>query len=350
MPKEILVINCGSTSLKYKLFHFGNLKLIKENNFQHIKSHQEALKQALREIGDLTKIAAVGHRMVHGGKEFREVRLVNKAILSRLEEYNYLAPLHNPYNISGIKACEEYLPNIPNFIVFDTSFFRDLPDQAKIYPLPYRLYEEGIQKFGFHGISHQYVAQEAAKKLKRPLEKLKLITCHLGGGSSICAIKSGKAIDTSMGFTPMEGVAMSTRSGDIDPGIILYLLRNKGFDLNKVEETLNHFSGIRGISGYSNFLDLLKVIKTDERAKLAFDIFIYKIKKYIGAYFAILNGIDAIVFTGSIGMGKKITREKICEKLDILKKVKIIVIPTDEELMIAREVKTKYEKKLDNRL
>ncbi|TSC95321.1 MAG: acetate kinase [Parcubacteria group bacterium Athens1014_10] len=337
--RQILVINCGSTSLKYKLFEAENLKLIKENNFQHLKSHQQALKQVLREIGDLSKIMAVGHRVVHGGKEFKETRKVTKETLLELEKYNQLAPLHNPYNLEGIKACLEYLPKVSNFAVFDTAFFKDLPDKAKIYALPYKFYEQGIERFGFHGISHQYAAQEAAQKLKKPLNKLKLITCHLGGGSSIAAIDKGKVIDTSMGFTPLEGLVMSTRPGDLDPGIILYLMKNKGFDLNKIDELLNHQSGIKGLSGCENFLDLLKAMKSDEKAKLAFEIFIYRAKKYIGAYCAILNGIDALVFTGTVGTGKPLTRNKICQKMDILKNVSIFTIPANEELMIAREVK-----------
>lgn len=339
--KEILVINCGSTSLKYKLFNFEDLKVIKEDNFQHIKSHKESLKEALRDIGDLSKIVATGHRVVHGGNEFRESRRATKEVLMMMEKYNQLAPLHNPYNLEGIRDCLEYLPNIPSFAVFDTAFFKDLPDRAKIYPLPYQLYKEGIQRFGFHGFSHQYAAQEAAKKLKKPLDKIKLIICHLGGGSSVCAFAKGKAIDTSLGFTPLEGLMMMTRCGDVDPGIILHLMKNKGFDLNKIDDFLTRQSGVKGLSGCNNFLDLLKALETDPLARLAFEIFIYRVKKYIGAYYAILNGIDAIVFTGSIGSGSPIVRKKIVQGMDILKKVKNFSIVSNEEFIIAQEVKNK---------
>ena len=311
MSKQILAINCGSTSLKYKLFDFDNLELIKENNFQHLKSHSQALKQALREIGDLSEIVAVGHRVVHGGREFMDPKIVNEEVLFGIESHSHLAPLHNPYNLEGIRACQEYLPNIPNVAVFDTAFFKDIPGKAKIYALPYEFYEKGIQRFGFHGISHQFASQYAAEKLKKPIKKLKLITCHLGGGCSIAAVYKGKAVDISVGFTPLEGLVMNTRPGDLDPGAILYLIRNYGFDLNKLEEILNYQSGIKGLSGYNNFLELLKNINKDKKARLAFEIFVYRIKKYIGAYCAILNGIDAFVFTGAIGAGSTLTRKKV---------------------------------------
>lgn len=339
MSKQILVINCGSSSLKYKLFDLESLKLIEESNFQHIKNHRDALKNVLREIGDLSKIAAVGHRVAYGGKEFRETRLVTKETLYKLERYNLLAPLHNPYNLEGVKICLEYLPEIPNFAVFDSAFFKDLPEKAKVYALPYEFYQEGIERLGFHGISYQYALQAAAGKLKEPIKRIKIIACHLGGGSSICAIDKGKAVDVSLGFTPIEGLMMSSRCGDLDPGIILYLLKNKGMSLEKLEEILNYRSGIKGLSGCDNFLDLLKVMRSERRAKLAFEIFVYRIKKYIGAYYAVLNGADALVFTGSIGAGSSFTRKKICQNLDILRNVAVFAIPSNEELVIASEVK-----------
>ncbi len=337
---KILVINAGSTSLKYKLFHTPSLRILNEGNFQNIKNHEEALKQALRNIGDLRDIQVIGHRVVHGGPIFKKSTRITEKILQKLEEYNCLAPLHNPANLAGIRACQKYLPNIPNYACFDTAFFTDLPKHTKIYALPWEFYKkQHIQRFGFHGLSHQYVALEAAKKLKRPLEELKIITVHLGGGCSITAIQKGKPIDTSMGFTPLEGLTMMTRAGDLDPGVILYLL--KKHDKIELEDILNYQSGIKGLTEYETYLNLLKAVQRGKwRAKLGFEIFIYHIQKYIGAYFAILNGIDALVFTGQIGAGEAITRNTICAGLEkILAGVKIMAIKTDEEKMIAQTVK-----------
>jgi len=352
MSNQILVINSGSTSLKYKLFLEDNLEILQENDFQNIENHLEALKTALREIGDLSRIKVIGHRVVHGGRDFFNPIVVDQGILKRLEEYNYLAPLHNPYNLAGIKACQEYLPNIPNVAVFDTGFFKYLPEKAKIYAIPYEFYEKfGIQRFGFHGLSHQFVAEEAAKELRKPLARLKLITCHLGGGCSITAIDKGKPVDMSMGFTPLEGLVMMTRCGDIDAGVVLKLF---GLDSNisnksriqKINDLLNFESGIKGVSGHDDYLELLKAVTFgEEKAKLAFDLFIYRIKKYIGAYYAILNGCDALIFTGAIGAGKPITRKKICQDMKILDGIKILAIETNEEIQIARNVKKFMEGK-----
>ena len=343
MSKRILVINSGSTSLKYKVFNFESLKLIQENKFSSIDNHRQAIKNALREIEEIVNITVIGHRVVHGGKEFRETTLINEDIIRKLADYNELAPLHNLFSLEAIKACLEFLPNVPNIAVFDTAFFKDLPQRVLVYPLPYEYYQKyGIQKFGFHGISHQYAAEEAAKKLKKDIKKLKLITCHLGGGASITAIKNGQPIDTSMGFTPLEGLMMMTRPGDLDPGVILKIfeLLPLGSGLKEVEDLLNFQSGIKGISGCNNFLELLREVTFgNQRAKLALEIFIYRIKKYIGAYYAVLNGCDALVFTGEIGAGKPETREKICQDFSLLKGVKIFSIPPNEELQIAREVK-----------
>lgn len=341
MPRSILTINAGSTSLKYKLFDLESFKVLADNDFQAVEDHEEAIKQTLREIGNLSTLVAIGHRVVHGGTEFREPIKVDESNIKRLEVYSKLAPLHNPYNLASIKACREFLPDIPNIAVFDTAFFRYLPEKAKIYAIPLEFYQEhGIQRFGFHGISHQYVALEAANKLGQPLSQLNLITCHLGGGASITAIKKGKPIDTSMGFTPLEGLVMMTRCGDIDPGIISQLKDSmNGKDKGLVNRMLNKASGIRGLCGIDNYLDLLEAVRQkDRRAQLAFDIFTYRIQKYIGAYFAILGNLDALVFTGKIGAGKSITREKITKNLKILKGVRVLAIPTDEEVMIAREV------------
>ncbi|MFA4880023.1 MAG: acetate/propionate family kinase [Candidatus Doudnabacteria bacterium] len=344
---KILVINAGSTSLKYKLFQIPSLNVLEEGNFQNIKSHEGALKQALRDIGDLRDIQAIGHRVVHGGIYFKKPVCVTEKVLQKLEDCSDLAPLHNPANLAGVRACQKYLPDIPNYACFDTAFFADLPKRAKIYALPWEFYKkQHIQRFGFHGLSHQYVAQEAAKRLKKPFEELKAITVHLGGGCSMTAIQKGKPIDTSMGFTPLEGLAMMTRAGDLDPGVILYLLKNH--TKTELENILNHQSGLKGLAGYENYLNLLRAVQRGQKkACLAFENFIYHIQKYIGAYFAILNGIDALVFTGQIGAGEAITRNTICAGLEkILAGVKVMAIKTDEEKMIVKEIKKELARPL----
>lgn len=343
---KILVLNSGSTSLKYKLFQLPNFKILAENYFPEIKDHVSAVKQALREIGDLRDIAAVGHRVVHGGKKFTEPIVVTPAIFEQLSHYNHLAPLHNPYNLAGIKAVSEYLAKIPNVAVFDTMFYKDLPAKTKFYAIPWELSERyEIQRFGFHGLSHAYAAEEAAKKLNIDFAKINLITVHLGGGASITAIEKGKAIDTSMGFTPMEGLVMMTRGGDLGAGVVLklcqiYYEKNPDQACHAVDDLLNHQSGIKGVSGISNYLDLLKEMSLgNSRARLAFDMFIYRIQKYIGAYFAILGQVDGVVFTGAIGSGNPITRKKVCQNLKILEGVNVMAIKTNEEEMAAREVR-----------
>ncbi|NQU78042.1 acetate/propionate family kinase [Candidatus Falkowbacteria bacterium] len=346
--RSILTINSGSTSLKYKLIDLDDFRIMAENNLQGIESHSEAFKRTLREVGNLSAVKVVGHRVVHGGDEFFEPVEITKEVLKKIESYSNLAPLHNPYNLAGVRASNEFIPNIPDFAVFDTAFYRDLPDRAKIYGLPYEFYKEhGIRRFGFHGISHKYVAMEAAKELKKELKDLNLVTCHLGGGVSITAIKKGKAIDTSMGFTPMEGPMMMTRCGDIDPGVVLKLKDSlNGNDKGMVGRILNKASGIKGISGIDDFLTLLEAVGNgDERAKLAFEIYTYRIEKYIGGYLAILGGADALVFTGQVGAGKATTRNKITKDLDkILGRTKVLTIETDEELMIAKEIAEKLGK------
>lgn len=336
---RILVINAGSTSLKYKLFGLPNFKVIAEDNFQNIENHATTLKAALRDIGDLRDIVAVGHRIVHGGSEFRNTTRLTPLVLKKLTQANSLAPLHNPANLAGVRACQKYLPAIPHYACFDTAYFADLPRKAKIYPLPLHFYsQEKIQRYGFHGLSHQYLASEAARRLHRPLAELKLITAHLGGGWSITATKKGKPIDTSMGFTPQEGLTMMTRAGDLDPGILLHLLPNHS--LTEMDTLLNHQSGIKGLSGYSNYLHLLKAVAARKpQAVLAFEICTYRLQKYIGAYYAILNGIDALVFSGQIGAGKPLTRQTVVKGLSkILQGVPVFAIKTDEEKMIAQEV------------
>jgi len=337
---KTLIINSGSFSFKYKLFNEG-FDLEKEGNVKTGNTTtEEKFKEALEEIGDTSEIKAIGHRVVHGGRKFTKPTKITPDNFKELEKYNTLAPLHNPYNLAGIQAAFNLLPDIPNIAVFDTAFYKNLPEYAKIYALPLKYYENGIQRFGFHGTSHKFVAEEAAKKLEKPLDQCNLITIHLGGGCSITAIKEGKAIDTSMGFTPLEGLVMGTRAGDIDAGIIIQILKEEKISGDDLDKLLNQESGIKGISGYDDFRDLLNGIeKGESNAKLAFDIFVYRIKKYIGAYFAILNHIDAIVFTGAIGSGKEITRNKIIEGMKILENVPSFAIETNEELAIAKEVK-----------
>jgi len=350
----IFILNCGSQSIKWKLFtddllnseritrsEATGLKLKKEGKQKVFdsKKYQQILTKELKKLENYKKkIKVIGHRVVHGGNKFKKPTRINKRVLKELEKFNKFAPLHNPFNILGIKTAQKFFSKIPQIAVFDTEFYTDLPQKAYVYPLPENLRKKyGFRHFGFHGISHEYVAKTAAKKIKRPFEKLKIITCHLGGGASITAIKNGRAIDTSMGFTPMEGVVMMTRSGDIDPGIVLEL--SKIFSPSKTEEILNFESGLKGISGSGNMLEILKRAKRgNQKAKLALRIFTYRIQKCIGAYFAILRGCDLLVFTGAIGSGSRKIRNMICKDLNILKNTKILSVETNEELAIAHKI------------
>jgi acetate kinase len=333
----ILVLNCGSQSIKWKVFdekmkvvQRGHKKVLDSSEFESI------LKAELGQVGQWVNL--IGHRVVHGGGIFTEPLKITDENLQELEKLNHLAPLHNPYNILGIKICKEIFKNIPQVAVFDTEFFKDLPEFAYTYAIPENIAKEfGFRRYGFQGTSHEYVARKATELIKKPFNKLKIISCHLGGGASITAIKNGKAIDTSMGFTPMEGLVMMTRSGNIDAGIVLELARK--FTLDKTSDILNKESGVKGICGEGDMLKVLEKIKAgDKKAELAFDVFVYSIKKYIGAYFAILGGCDILVFTGSIGSGNPKTRKAICKNLDILKKTKVLSIETDEELAIATKL------------
>lgn len=343
---SILAINSGSTSVKYKLID-DEEKEIKQGSIQNLKDHFTAIKTVLREIGDLRDLTAVGHRVVHGGPKFSTPLLINEDNLLELEQFNILAPLHNPYNLAGVKAAIAYLPQAKQVAVFDTAFYSSLPEIAKIYALPMELCEKyGIRRYGFHGISHKFVAQEAAKLLKKSINKINLISCHLGGGWSVTAIKKGLPVDTSMGFTPMEGLVMITRAGDIDPGIILKLLKAMPGEINeaKVDELydiLNKQSGIKGLSGFEDYQALLTEVSLGGReAKLAFDLAINRLVKYIGAYWTILNGeVDAIIFTGAVGSGNPLTRNQVMKKIKCLGSLPMLSIKTDEELMIVREVK-----------
>lgn len=383
MQRLILVINSGSTSLKYKLFEIvankcelkankrGHLREIKKGYIENIgqrgsaKNHYEALKLALKQLatnrklqaesGKRKAILAIGHRVVHGGEEFIRPTLITRKNIKRLEKYNGLAPLHNPANLMGIKAALNLLTGIPNIAYFDTAFYQTIKDKTFLYAIPKKYYKKyKIRRFGFHGISHQYVVEKAIQKNpkskiknqnhKSKIKKLKIISCHLGGGCSVTASVDGKAVDTSMGFTPLEGLMMMTRSGDIDPSIPLFLQKKEKISVKKVDKILNFESGIYGICGEKNWLKVIeRMEKGDKLARLAFDMFCYRIKKYIGAYYAILGGLDILIFTGAIGAGKSITRRTICQGLPFLRNVKILAIPTDEELMIAGEVLRKLK-------
>lgn len=341
---KILVINSGSSSIKYKLFAMPSERLITQGSIEHIGekgskfgNHYSGLKIILEKIKSPD---ALGHRVVHGAEEFKKPTVVGQKVIKGIKKCCAIAPLHNPANLAGILACQKLLPGIKQVAVFDTAFHQSIPEYAYIYGLPYDYYQRlGVRKYGFHGTSHEYVAHEASRILGKPLNKLKLITCHLGNGSSITAIDKGKSIDTSMGFTPLEGLVMGTRCGDIDPALITHIMRKKKIGTEEMDRILNKESGLKGISGISNDMRLLKVQAKagSRRAKLAVDIFVYRIRKYIGAYLSVLGGLDALVFTAGIGENQPDVRKKICRGLFIGINPKILVIPTNEELMIARQ-------------
>ena len=339
----ILVLNLGSQSIKWKLFDKSGkgLKLIRENkrNIFISKNYEKILEDEMKSLAIYKKdIKKVGHRVVLGGDKLRRPVKIDDKVLEEIRKYNKIAPLHNPYNVLGIKIAKKFFSKAEQIAVFDTEFFANLPEKASIYPLPLKITEKyGFKRFGFHGISHEYVAKEGAKIINKRFNSLRIITCHLGGGASITAIKNGKAIDTSLGYSPMEGLMMMTRSGSIDPGIIFELLND--FSNEKVKHILNYESGLKGISGQKDMLSVLRrVRKGDKKAKLAFDIFCYQVKKYIGSYFGILGGCDLLIFTGSIGAGDPKTRNTICKDLNILKNTKVLAIKTDEESAIAKKI------------
>lgn len=391
---KILVINCGSSSVKYQLIDMSNEELLAQGLVERIgiegsiltqkvtgknkyiievpmKDHKDAIKHALNALVDKTngviknmdEISAVGHRVVHGGEKYSESVLVNDEVMDYLEECVKLAPLHNRPNIIGIEACKALMPNVPMAVVFDTAFHGTMPKRAYLYPLPYELYEKhGIRKYGFHGTSHKYVSHKVAQVMGKNIEDLKIISCHIGNGASITAVNGGESIDTSMGFTPLDGVAMGTRSGSIDPAIIVHLVKELGYTIDEVSDILNKKSGVLGITSISSDLRDIKNAaynEGNEIAKLALDIFSYKIKTQIGAYAAALGGVDVIVFTAGIGENSFETRIDILEGLEYMgvhldkernkvmgeialistddSKVKVYVIPTNEELMIAKE-------------
>lgn len=388
----ILSVNSGSSSFKYQLIDMPSEKVVAKGGMERIgmedsihtfyvggqkieeiykiENHEHAVTKLLEVllnplysiINDIEDISVIGHRFVHGGEKFVQSVLVAGDVIDQLEECVELAPLHNPANITGIRAFQKILPNVPAVAVFDTAFHQTMPEKTFLYSLPYELYENyAIRRYGFHGISHQYVANRAAELLKRPVQDLRLISCHLGNGASITAIQGGKSMDTSMGFTPLAGVTMGTRTGDIDPAIIPFLVEKTEKSLNEVSELLNKKSGLLGISGISN--DLRDIEQAAEngnlRAQLAIDIFVERIRKYIGSYAMQMNGIDAIVFTAGIGENSTLIRSLVLENMEWLgvyfdpskngvrgkeaeltaahSPVKAWVIPTNEEVMIARE-------------
>lgn len=393
---KVLVVNCGSSSLKYQLFDMKDESVLAKGLVERIgiegsilnhqpagkakvpltadiKNHTTAIKMVLEALvdpehgvlKDINEIDAIGHRVVHGAEKFSDSVLITPAVMAALEEFVELAPLHNPPNISGINACSAILPNVPQVGVFDTAFHQTMPQYAFLYGLPYEAYKKfGVRRYGFHGTSHKFVSQRAAEMMGNHMTSLRIITCHLGNGASITAVKNGKSIDTSMGFTPLEGLVMGTRCGDIDPAIPPYLMRKEGMTPEAVDNYLNKQSGVLGLSGLSSdFRDLEEAAdKGNERAQLAIDVFAYTVRKYIGSYTAAMGGVDAIVFTAGLGENSPRMRDQICNGLEFLgtridpakndlrgkeqeisaegSKVKIFVIPTNEELMIARDAKT----------
>lgn len=342
---NILVINSGSTCIKYKLFNiYGNE--LSAGCIEHIANFDLALKKLLRLVINFGNISTVGHRIVHGGDKYFDPILLNDRIIKDLEKLNYLAPLHNPFNLAGVKSAINFLPEARQIAVFDTAFYKTLPMVAKTYALPKKIYEKNnIYRYGFHGISHEHALIEASKRLNKKPEKLNLITCHLGGGASVAAIKNGSPIDISNGFTPTEGLVMMTRTGDIDPGIIIELInvlpgKIDSKKINDVYNLINKESGLKGLSGVDDFKALLnKISSNDKSAILAFDIYIYKLSKYIGSYWVALNGkVDAIIFTGAIGNGNPITRNSIMKKIKFLN-LPMFSIEANEELMIFNKIR-----------
>jgi len=349
---NILVLNSGSTSIKFKVYSH-DLAELQSGHFENVSDYNKTMRELLRDIKNLDKISVVGHRVVHGGTEFKEAVLLNDEILLKLDKISDLAPLHMPYNLMGIKIMQEYLPNISQVLVFDTSFFNSLPDYSRLYALPLELQEKlGLRRFGFHGISHKYLLEQAQSKLSK--SKINLITCHLGGGWSVSAIRDNKPVDTSMGFTPLEGLTMMTRSGDIDAGLVLYLIdyfeKNEGLSTrescDKVSNLLNSESGIKGLSGgVDNYKELLKRASLgEEKSSLAINFALKKLSKYIAAYWLELGGkVDALVLSGGIGSGDKETLRILKHNLKPIGDMNILQIKTDEEKMIAKETLSKFQ-------
>lgn len=391
---KVLVLNCGSSSLKYQMLDMSDESVVAKGQVERIgldgtkikherssdkaiyantidaKDHRDCIRLVLDllispDYGVLKRldcIDAIGHRFVNAGEHYSNSVIIDDQVLETLETLTDLAPLHNPASLSGIRACQEMMPGVPMTAVFDTAFHQTMPPESYIYPIPYEYYEKyGIRRYGFHGTSHKYVAQRAASMLKRDLSDLKLLTCHLGNGASICAIRNGKVFDTSMGFTPLAGLAMGTRCGNIDPSIIFYIAEKENLSMEEIDNIMNTKSGILGISGVSSdFRDVEKAAHEDvERAITALRVYVHRVKHYIGAYIALLNGVDAIAFTAGVGENDARMRSIICKNLYNLgimldeeknavntsaaiiseedSRVRILYVPTNEELMIARD-------------
>ncbi|RLA72411.1 MAG: acetate kinase [Epsilonproteobacteria bacterium] len=340
---KILVLNSGSSSIKYKLFSKDLLEELYCGIKEEVVCHTEALDKILNQliqdkiIKDFSDICVVGHRVVHGGVFFDKPIIIDDNICKKIDELSILAPLHNPSNLAGIEAIKKLSTTTKQVAVFDTAFHQTIPNFASIYPLPYEYYEKyNIKKYGFHGTSHQYVAKKASEILDKKLENTNLITLHLGNGASICAIKDGISIDTSMGFTPLEGLMMGTRCGDIDSSLVVYLQDKLKLSTNEINKILNKQSGFKGICGNSDLREVIKLSQDgDKKATLAIEMFVYRIKKYIGSYLMILEDVDAIIFTGGIGENSKLIRDMIISSTDKFN-IKSLVIPTNEELAIAQ--------------
>ena len=389
---KILVLNCGSSSLKYQLINMENEEVLASGKYERIgeeeafithkvngkkieikhpaKTHDEAIDFTLKQlinpeykvIDNLDEISAIGHRLVHGGEKINKSVVITNEVIDVLKECIDLAPLHNPAGIIGIEACQKVMPGKPMVGVFDTAFHQTIPKERYIYPIPYEYYKKyGIRKYGFHGTSHMYVSQRLAEIVGKKIEDLKIVTCHLGQGSSICAVQGGKSVDTSMGLTPLAGIPMVTRSGDLDPSVVTFMMKKENLSAEEVENILNKKSGIQGISGLApDFREIESASYGDnERASIAIEKFKYEIASYIAKYGVAMNGIDYIVFTGGVGENQINIRRGICEKLEFLgvkldveannmrgeeneistkdSKIKVYVVPTNEELMIAKE-------------
>ncbi len=389
---KILVLNCGSSSLKYQLIDMESEKLLASGKYERIgekeafithkvngqkktiehyaPDHAEAIDFTLKQlinpeykvIDSLDEISAIGHRAVHGGEKIAESVVIDENVIQTIKDNTDLAPLHNPATILGIEACQKVMPGKPMVAVFDTAFHQTMPKENYIYPIPYEYYEKyGVRKYGFHGTSHMYVSRRVAEIMNKPIEELKIVSCHLGQGASICAIQNGKSVETSMGLTPLGGIPMVTRSGDLDPSVVLYIMKKENLTAEEMEKKLNKDSGVMGISGLApDFREIEAASYGDnERARIAMENFKSTIAQYVARYAAVMNGVDVVVFTGGVGENQINIRKGICQHLEFMglnldeeannvrseekmistadSKVKAYVVPTDEEMMIAKE-------------
>ncbi len=343
---KILVLNCGSSSVKYQVIETTTKEKFVDDDIQRVTDHAAAIQEILSKV-DLSEIKAVGHRVVHGGENFQHSVVVDDAVLAEMDRIEFLAPLHNPAAMAGVRACREQMPELPNILVFDTAFHSTMEPGAYLYGVPYEDYEKyGIRKYGFHGTSHQYVAMQAAEQLGRPLSELKLVTCHIGNGASVCAVQNGKCIDTSMGMTPLAGLVMGTRAGDIDAAALSIICKEHNFTIDEAITYLNKSCGLKGLSGISSDMrDLEPAMETNERVKIALDVFIHRLVQYVGAYVAQMKGCDAVVWTGGIGVHRKFVSERVMAHFDFLPNCQKLIIPTNEELMIALECEKLLQKK-----